>query len=692
MGSLVDVGKADITVVKIGDLPQASSVGGADELILNQGGITKRVQANLIGTGGSGGGAAAPHSWYYLATGGEIEVSPIIPSSVKVAWVWRNGVLQNSEAGDFTFSNGKVTFNPGYPLTKDEEIFVVGWVEGLTPAAIDKIVKDILQLSTGMLYLDNFVDVTGGTPADDGLKTAIALAEASGKTICVPAGSTITLATAGINIPEGVRIIGAGGADSCTFVIDHEDVTANQFIVNSRNVISGINFWYKRQTFNLMTKPIIQYKPLFYGAGYSSTFEYLNIGNAYYGFQLGGTDIGGTGKIVMRQIFGAPIFRGLSLDRCQDIPRISDIHWNYNLYLDKWNEYAQDLKQWMFENATGFHFGRVDFAAVFRLFCFGYKIGYHIRSERFPGSADSLRLVECDADICSRPIFAQNFTGVLYIKGGKFTGNSAGTNGLVEKEVSTCLFYETVPASQIVLDSVTFNNLTGDAINYGGDLRATNCKVYNVGKSGSQRAAFRPRGGSNANLYLSGVDIRLNLDNVRGVWSDESTGTVTLVDGTSITGLALEGYRWTGGGKVVTDGTCSIGIQSRSLGSWHNNANSWFFSETMPTVGAFYKEGDFVFCSKPRAVGVTVPANYSVIGWSRVTNANAGGTNHVLNTDWFEVKAFIDTVAKDLPKSGSTRPTTGPIGMTFFDTALKLPIILANNSPMEWVKWDGTPV
>ncbi|AXN57968.1 hypothetical protein [Acinetobacter phage ABPH49] len=464
--------------------------------------------------------------------------------------------------------------------------------------------------------------------------------------------------------------------------------------MTSRNVVSGVSFWYSKQTYDLSKKGVVAYKPLLSGSGFESLFEDLNVGNSYYAMMFGGqtpTNIGSSSKIVIRNIVGAPIGRGLSLDRCLDIPRISDIHWNYNIYLGKENEYAQDLKQWIFDNATGFHFGRVDFAAAFRLFCFGYKIAYYFRSERYNGSSDSFRLVECDADICSRPIFAQNYGGVFVVDGGKFTGASAGTLGLVETDLSGCLFYQTSPASQVVLNNATFNNLSGDAISFGSHIRVSNCKFYNVGKAGTQRAVFRARSGANSDVHLQGVEIQLSLDNSRGVWSDDSTGTLTMSGGTTITGVGFEGYRWAGGGKVTIDSTCRVDIRSRSSGSWHTTANSVLFSEQMPTVGSFYKAGDFVFSSKPTALGLTTPANYAVIGWSRATNSNADGTNHAVNVDWFEVKAFIDQVARSIPMSGQTRPTTGPEGMIFFDKVLGIPICLKSNSPMSWIKMDGTP-
>lgn len=550
----------------------------------------------------------------------------------------------------------------------------------------------LISSDSGAINISNFVDITGLVAADSGLTKAINAAVATKKTIIFPSGGVIRLTTSNFVIPNDVKLVGMGGANACVINIDHEDTTNPQFVVSSRNVVSGIDFYYPKQTYDTDLKPIVAYKPLFFGAGFACLFEYLNIGNAYYGFSLGGTDQGSSSKVTIHHIYGAPLARGLSLDRCLDIPRISDIHWNYNQYMTGPTAYAQNLKQWIFDNGVGFHFGRVDFAAAFRLFCFGYQTGYFFRSERYTGSSDSFRLVQCDADICSRPIFAQNYSGTLHIEGGKFTGGADGTNGLVETALSTCLFYQTSPVSKVVISNAQFNSLSADAISFGSDMRVTNCDFKKIGKAGTQRAVFRARSGANCDLHLDGVQIELYLDNSRGVWSDDSTGTFTASNGTSITGVGLEGYRWTAG-KVAVDNTCYIPIQSRNNMSWVKGAVSSYTSETVPTSGSYYIKGDFVRNTTLSPTALVSSANYVVFGWVRLTTPNVAGTNHVLGTDWLEVKTFTESLPKIRP-AGTTlgRPANPALYSEYFDTDLGKPIIVKSIGPVVWVDFNGTVV
>ncbi|UCR74726.1 putative exopolysaccharide biosynthesis protein [Serratia phage BUCT660] len=270
-----------------------------------------------------------------------------------------------------------------------------------------------------------------GNDVSTTLKQVIAQAVNLKRPVVFRDGAQMSLAVAGIEIPVGVDLTVANGGRAY-FEITHEIETTGQFLVKSKNRISGLVFNYPKQTKDINAKPIVRYGPIFVGAGFYSSFTGINVGNAYYGFKIGGNDEGSASYITMKDINGAPIYRGISLDRVLDIPRISDIHWNYNMYLNSDQDYAQSLKQWIHENGEAFHFGRVDFAEVQRIFAFGYSKGIFLRGERYAGSADSIRFTGCDMDICVNPIYAQNFSGQLVIRNGKFFGTTYG-NLVIDK-------------------------------------------------------------------------------------------------------------------------------------------------------------------------------------------------------------------------------------------------------------------
>jgi hypothetical protein len=81
----------------------------------------------------------------------------------------------------------------------------------------------------------------------------------------------------------------------------------------------------------------VEYPPVFHGGAFESRFINLDMGNAYMAFRLGGAmngrDLGSASRVVIDNIIGAPIYRGLSLEQVRDVPVIQNIRWNYN-YLD----------------------------------------------------------------------------------------------------------------------------------------------------------------------------------------------------------------------------------------------------------------------------------------------------------------------------------------------------------------------
>lgn len=347
-------------------------------------------------------------------------------------------------------------------------------------------------------------------------------------------GSRMTLGTAGINIPVGVDISVANGG-TAYFEITHNVELTGQFLVKSKNKISNLTFYYPNQTKDLTIKPIVKYGPLFLGAGFYSKFTNINIGNAYYGFKIGGNDEGSASYITMKDINGAPIYRGISLDRVLDIPRISDIHFNYNMFLNSEQDYATSLRQWIHETGEAFHFGRVDFADVQRIFAFGYNKGIFLRGERYTGSSDSIRFSGCDMDICVNPIYAQNFGGQLVIRNGKFTGNGNNLNGLTAPANGCfCYFQKVAPYGRVIIDSATFNNYDKDAIRTGNDTIVRNCKIYSYGLDTAQRAGIAIISDSDASLTVDGCYIDATGNQNRGIAGATTTGQLLIMGATQI--------------------------------------------------------------------------------------------------------------------------------------------------------------
>lgn len=557
-------------------------------------------------------------------------------------------------------------------------------------AAGDGFYWERTDLSSGIgPHLFGYVSGSGKDVTNE-LNRSIFAAERLGRSVVFLSGFKMSINQAGIQIPKGVDLL-VSHSGTAYFEITHEIETTSQFVLGSRNKISNLSFHYAKQTNDLNVKPIIRFGPLFSGAGYYSRLTNINIGNAYYGFKIGGTDEGSASYITMRDINGAPLYRGVSLDRCLDIPRISDIHFNYNLYLGTPDDYKTNLRQWMLDNGTAFHFGRVDFADVQRIFGFGYSKGILLQGERYTGSSDSIRFSGCDMDICVNPIYARNFGGQLVIRNGKYTGVGTPVNGLIAPETGCFNYFQrVVPAGRVILDTVTMNNYDKDAIRTGCDMVVTGSRIYAYGTDKQQRAAIAIITDSNANLVVDKTVIDATGDQNRGIAGIGTTGQLTISVATEINNAGLEGYRWLPGFALV-EGGCKISGPSRNSVSFINEVRKDFYADSMPVAGGGYVRGDKIWLSGP-VVGLHVTqARYTIMGWERITNSNPEGTNHEINVDWVEIRTPIDPLPK-VAMSGTTRPTVTTIGFQFFDTGLKKPIYLSSVNPVVWVDSTGTVV
>ncbi|AXN57970.1 hypothetical protein [Acinetobacter phage ABPH49] len=141
MGTLVDVGAEDLTLIKITDLPEASTIGADDVFVVDQKGVTKKVKASKI-SGGSGSGGKL-ETWTYVATGGEVELSPSL--IFKEALLFRGGVLQLEELGAYSVQNNKIVLKPEDALKVGEEVLVAVGLSSSDPSPTYDEVQKMIQ-------------------------------------------------------------------------------------------------------------------------------------------------------------------------------------------------------------------------------------------------------------------------------------------------------------------------------------------------------------------------------------------------------------------------------------------------------------------------------------------------------------------------------------------------------------------
>jgi len=116
--------------------------------------------------------------------------------------------------------------------------------------------------------------------------------------------------------------------------------------------------------------------------------------------------------LTIENVNAYPLYRGLVLDNSVDIDRISNVHFNPNIWPDM--PIGGNLPKWVFANATAFDIGRLDWARFYNCFCFGYQFGFHLKNLG-SGVPKQILLHGCGADRCYYPFFVRWGWGIKII-------------------------------------------------------------------------------------------------------------------------------------------------------------------------------------------------------------------------------------------------------------------------------------
>ncbi|MBX3178542.1 MAG: hypothetical protein KF886_14365 [Candidatus Hydrogenedentes bacterium] len=123
-------------------------------------------------------------------------------------------------------------------------------------------------------------------------------------------------------------------------------------------------------------------------------------------------------RMIIRNVFGYPSWRGLYIDACYDISRVENCHfWPFGVHYKPDDPYCK----WVNVNGVAFEFARTDWQYVTHTFCFGYGIGYRFSRSK-NGSANG-SFVGIGADSCRRAVYVEDaqIAGLL-ITNGEFVG------------------------------------------------------------------------------------------------------------------------------------------------------------------------------------------------------------------------------------------------------------------------------
>jgi hypothetical protein len=124
-------------------------------------------------------------------------------------------------------------------------------------------------------------------------------------------------------------------------------------------------------------------------------------------------------RMLVRNVFGYPSFRGLYIDNCCDIGRVENCHfWPFNTAYSPEDPYSK----WVNINGVAFEFARTDWQYCINTFCFGYGVGYKFSTSQY-GSCNG-NFVGIGADSCQRAVLVDTLPGTidLLITNGEFVG------------------------------------------------------------------------------------------------------------------------------------------------------------------------------------------------------------------------------------------------------------------------------
>ncbi len=158
----------------------------------------------------------------------------------------------------------------------------------------------------------------------------------------------------------------------------------------------------------------------------------------------------------IRNVFGCPLKIGISVDRCTDIGRIENVHFNPHYWMRAEVEGIpswQDLIKYLLDNCTAFEFGRTDWEYVLNTFSYGCKVGMRFYASK--NGACNGNFLGCGVDWARTAVLIEQTQepGLLFTN-GEFVGAdvadteieiASGFTGVVQ--FSNCAFWG--PTQQI---------------------------------------------------------------------------------------------------------------------------------------------------------------------------------------------------------------------------------------------------
>ena len=256
--------------------------------------------------------------------------------------------------------------------------------------------------------------------------------EIGGAIVLVPAGTYKILGN--LKIPAGVTLQGTFQTPPTSHYpnkpnlvgsVLHAYAGKNQsetepFITLAGNNATLAGFIISYPEWSKEIVPPIPYPPAVYSKGTTDVAVYdCCIINPYEALHFQDS-----ARMMIRNVFGYPSFRGLYIDACYDISRVENCHfWPFGVNYNPNDPYCL----WINENGVAFEFARTDWQYVTHTFCFGYGVGY--KFSRTKNGACNGSFLGIGADCCRRAVLVEDLQPYgLLITNGEFVGRWESTD------------------------------------------------------------------------------------------------------------------------------------------------------------------------------------------------------------------------------------------------------------------------
>ena len=253
--------------------------------------------------------------------------------------------------------------------------------------------------------LDYGAKADGKTDDTASFQAALDAAAAKGGIVFAPAGTYLIAGS--LSVPQGVTLRGVWDAPH------HADIgkgtilyaTGNKgnedgpplILLHQSSGVRGLTIFYPEQD----GKSIQPYPWCIQGMGMHGSVINVTLVNPYKGIDFGTHP---NELHFISGVFGQPLKIGIFVDKCTDIGRIENVHFNPHAWARADYPTANwDTIEYLKKNFVGFKIGRTDWEYMRDCFCIFPKIGFHfIQTE---SGAPNVVLTQCGADIC--PIAVQ---------------------------------------------------------------------------------------------------------------------------------------------------------------------------------------------------------------------------------------------------------------------------------------------